>query len=240
MPTLVRSYGSAPAATAGNITIASVDTSGGDCLIFTASKGYQQGSPSTPTFNGSSTGVTAIGSVASGTSGRVHAWYLLAPSGTANVVFGTSDYRAGAWTVQVWSGVHQTTPVGSTQTASSATGTAPAVTCTSGVVGDVIIDVVAVRTAVNAGTGPMTGVSGGQTVIQNLDNGGTTITDHCLGGSAYEDGAASVAMGWTLPASNRWVIMAFSLKSAAAAGGSGRLVGGVLLGKALTGGVLVG
>jgi len=238
MPTLVRSYGTAPAATAGNVTISSVDTSGGDCLIFTASKGYQQGSPTTPTFNGSSTGVTSIGAVSTGTNGRVHAWYLLAPSGTANVVFGTSDYRAGAWTVQVWSGVDQVTPVATAATASGTSGTAPAVTCTTGATGDVIIDVVGVRCALNPTTGPMTGTSGGQTVIQNLDNGGTTATDHALGGSAYAAGSASVAMGWTLAASNRWAIMAFPLKAAAT--GGGRLVGGGLVNGAASRRLLAG
>lgn len=223
MPSLVRSYGSAPAGGTGNVTISSVDTSGGDCLILTTSHGYNEGNPTTPTFNGSSTGVTLIGSLDTGTNGRVWAWRLLAPSGTANVVFGNGGaYRAAVYTAQVWSGVDQTTPTAAVQTASSSVGTAAAVTYTNGATGDTIIDIVTVRPVTTPTTGPLTGVSGSQTVIQNLDNGGTGITDHCLGGSAYESGSASVAMGWTLPTANRWAIMAFALKPAAASSGGRR------------------
>lgn len=229
MPSLVRDYASSPAAGTGNVTISSVDTSGGDCLVLTTSHGYNEGNPTTPTFNGSSTGVTLIGSVDTGTNGRVWAWRLLAPSGTANVVFGNAGaYRAAVYTAQVWSGVDQSTPTATVQTNTAATGTAASVTYTNGATGDTIIDVVTVRPANNPTQGPLVGVSGSQTVIRNLDNGGTTATNHCLGGSAYEDGAASVAMGWTLAASDRWTIMAFALKPAAASGG-GRLVGGGLV-----------
>lgn len=239
MPSLVRDYASSPAAGTGNVTISSVDTSGGDCLVLTTSHGYNEGNPTTPTFNGSSTGVTLIGSLDTGTNGRVWAWRLLAPSGTANVVFGNGGaYRAAVYTAQVWSGVDQTTPTGTAQTASASSGTAAAVTCTTGATGDAIIDVVTVRPATNPTTGPMTGPSGGQTVIQNLDNGGTTATDHGLGGSAYAAGSASVAMGWTLAASNRWAIMAFPLKAAAT--GGGRLVGGALVNGAASRRLLAG
>jgi hypothetical protein len=144
--------------------------------------------------------LTLIGGV-SATSSRVELWRIVAPlTGTNNVVVtgtGAKEKIAGATS---WTGVHQTTPLG---TAAFATGTSitPTVNVTSAT-GDVVVD-----TVMAVDTASLT-VGAGQTQRWNV-----ALGDY-MGGGSSEPGAATTTMSWTLSGSFTWSIGAVPLKQA--------------------------
>lgn len=144
--------------------------------------------------------LTLVGGI-SATSSRVELWRIVAPlSGPNNVVVsgtGAKEKIAGATS---WTGVHQTTPLG---TAAFATGTSitPSVGVASAT-GEVVVDTVMI-----VDTASLT-VGVGQTQRWNGPLG-----DYKGGGSSAL-GAAATTMSWTLSGSFTWSIGAVPLKQA--------------------------
>lgn len=156
---------------------------------------------SSVTYNG--VALTLAGAV-NNTNGNVHAelWYLLAPAvGTFNIVISlpaaATIYAFGS----SWTGVNQTTPLGTAVTGTG-TSTTPSVTVTSAV-GDTVVDVLNAQQQ-PANLTPSTG----QTSLY-------TGTLYVAGSSAA--GAASVTMGWSAANGYAWAQVAVPLKPLAAA-----------------------
>lgn len=89
-----------------------------------------------------------------------------------------------------WTGVHQTTPLGTAQKASSSSG-APSVTVTAST-GDAVHDVV----SADDGPGGGTGLTAGQTQRWNVP----AASDTTAGAGQSAAGSASVVMSWTYSA----------------------------------------
>jgi hypothetical protein len=114
----------------------------------------------------------------------------------------------------VYTGVHQTTPLG-TSAKANGTSTTPSVTVPSAV-GELAVDVVGGF----AGVLPLT-VTGGQTQQWQL---ATTLDPHIGGASSTRPGAApTVAMNWTGPIAEVWSSIGVSLKPVAVAAGRRRI-----------------
>lgn len=217
-PVLVRSYKAAPAGGSGTVTIAGVDTSGGTLLNIKVTVGYNEGVPNTPTFNGSTTGITLHDSIDAGSNGRAYWWYLNAPSGTADVAVSFTGYCSRTVIIEVWNNTHATTPLKAAAKAEATSGTTPTVTCTTGAVGDVISDLLSMRPTVN-GTGSITAQGAGQTLVELADNlVDTGVGAH--GASSYEAGGTSVVMDYTLDLANRWGIIAAPIAASEEGGGA--------------------
>ena len=123
------------------------------------------------------------------------------PSGTANVVvnFSTPPDKGAVVNVTTYTGVDQTTPLGTFAT-QQANSTNPTVNVTSAA-GELVYDVVSIRNQ------PVT-VTAGQTQRWNI-NSGSEIT----GAGSTEPGAATTTMNWTA-ASTDWSIGAVPIKPA--------------------------
>lgn len=168
------------------------------------------------TWNGASTGVTAITATAANT-GNFYTWQyrLVAPtSGTHAAVLTMSNLCATlVLGVATFSGVDQTTPAtgGATATGSGTSQSIPAVTCTTG---DMVQDTVV--------TEFMATVVAGQTQEWNQ-------SPNDFGSGSRKAGAASVSMGWTTGPPSTWAMSASCIKQAAApaAGGTRMTLTGV-------------
>ena len=132
-----------------------------------------------------------------GGSSRVELWYLLAPpTGTNDIVATFADTTRAIGGATSWSGVNQTTPLGTAVFASGSDGSAT-VTVTSSV-GEVVVDALSANgNTATPGTG--------QTQRWNLNQGGLT------GAGSSKDGAAAVTMSWTV--TDNWAIGAVPLKA---------------------------
>ncbi len=132
---------------------------------------------------------------------RLSMWYLVNPAvgaGTVQVTFDGSGNEK-VMGASSWTGVHQTTPIGSF-VSNSGSGTTPSVTVSS-TAGEVVVDAVS-----NIDAGTLT-VDPSQTQHWKLTNGDVT------GGHSSEPGDTSVTMSWTMP-SDYWAIGAVALKPA--------------------------
>lgn len=133
-------------------------------------------------------------------------WRLVAPAtGTHNVVItisNTSDVILGGATS--WTGVDQTTPLGTSAKATAQSGTTATVNVSSAT-GEVVVDVV-------IGLDPIS-VGAGQTSRYATTGIGLT------GAGSSEPGAGTVTMSWTV-ANYAWRIVAVPLKPVAAAAGN--------------------
>ena len=135
---------------------------------------------------------------------QVHLYRLIAPAtGTHSVTVtfsGTpADYELGATS---FTGVHQTTPLGTPVTA---TGNSSAISGTiSSASGEWGFDAVVWQTSVTDGA---TADSG-----QTERNNKLGITSGL--GNSTKDGAASVVMSWTISASHRWATVVVPIKPA--------------------------
>lgn len=151
-----------------------------------------------------------------GTSGAISSiWKLVAPATGSNTVVVTGPVSNVHIVAETWTGVHQTTPLG---TFGSATGTstAPSVTITSAT-DEVVTDIVGASAALVSNTALTVG--SGQTsegTLVALSFGGTAVRS----GASYETGAASTVMSWTTVGTCSWQIGAVPIKPAASGGGS--------------------
>jgi uncharacterized repeat protein (TIGR01451 family) len=166
--------------------------------------------------NVTATGITYAGKALTnigaevGSQNRTEMWYLVAPpSGTADVIINMSAAKRVVGTAISFTGVNQTTPLG-TFVGATAQSTAASVTVTSAP-GDLVLDTVTASGDANTMT-----VNASQAQKWNTVSGTGGASDALSGGST-EPGAASVVMSWTLGASKPWSIGAVSLKSGGAA-----------------------
>lgn len=152
------------------------------------------------TFGG--TGLTSVSSATNGAQ-VAHLWRLIAPAASAqNVVVtlsgGGSDIIAVATS---YTGVDQTTPLGTPATATG-TSTTASVAVTSAT-DELVVD------CVSSNLGTLT-VGAGQT------ERGNAVAGDNQGGSSTEPGAASVTMSWTIGSSSAWASVGVSIKGVAA------------------------
>jgi hypothetical protein len=197
---------------ATTLTLASVVGSGGDMLFIAVNwVGTSSQTISSVTYNGSSTGITQIGTPIDPGTGRALARYrLLAPSGTADVVITFSASVPNAQgTAMVLSGVNQSSPIGTSQTASAVGGSPTTTAAATSAVGDLCVDCLMVQgNATSVAT-----VNGDQTQRSALDGGSILIHR-----TSTEAGAASVTMGWTWTGAAAWAHAVTPVQAAAAGG----------------------
>jgi hypothetical protein len=171
---------------------------------------------SSVTYNG--VALTLVGSVASSDDARVEIWRLIAPpSGTYNVVitFSAPLARAAEAGVMTFTGVHQTTPLGTFASASlqcTAPCADPSVNVTSAV-NELVFDTVACETCTSFTVGA------GQTQRWNLAP--LDGPRPSPGAGSTEPGAATVTMSWTVGTDDHWAIGGVSIKPS---GGSAPVV----------------
>ena len=155
---------------------------------------------SSVTYNGLA--LTKAGAVSNSGNARAEIWYQVAPpSGTSNVVVkisGNSDIVIGAAT---FTGVNQTTPLGTFASQTGSTSTASVVAVSAP--GEWVFDSVAVRDVafINAGAG-------------QAQRWNPTAFSNFQGGASTEPGAASVTMSWALQLGKPWAIGTVAIKPA--------------------------
>jgi hypothetical protein len=161
------------------------------------------GSAAGVTYNGAA--LTFAGASTNGTV-RSEIWYLVAPaSGTHNVVVTAPNADAVTATSMSFTGVNQTTPLGTTVSAIG-TSTTPSVSTTSAI-GEPLFDVAgAVGTTAPTVAGPT------QTVRQT--NTTAAGLDQVVIGSSTAPGAGvtSITMSWTIPSAD-WAEIAVPIKA---------------------------
>jgi hypothetical protein len=161
-------------------------------------------SVSSITYNGVS--LSSVGSQAtSDNKGRTEIWRLVAPAtGTNNVVVTLSAAPDAATAgVMTFTGVHQSTPLG---TYASATGDSASASVTvASAANELVFDTVVLEKTADADLVP----GAGQTERWDLFQ-----SPGANGGGSTEAGAASVAMSWSFPA-DKWAIGGVSIKPAA-------------------------
>lgn len=145
-------------------------------------------------------------------------WYLIAPAtGTNNIVvtFASAMDEICAGGIS-FTGAHQTSPLGTFQTANGTTGNATV--NVSSAADEIVVDNCYV------GQNGIT-VGAGQTQRWQQAN----IGSYSTGGGSTETGAATTTMSWTITSGNPWNIGAVPIKPAgAAASGTKKLIGGKL------------
>lgn len=165
----------------------------------------------TVTYGG--TALTQVGAVAE-SGGRVRSYIyqlLNPPSGTANVIVSLSSgstakpLYAG---VTTFTGVHQSTPLG-TYTSKTTSSTTSASLTVSSASGELVFDAIAVDGESSSNIALT--ASSGQTARWT-----TNTTNYLSGGSSTKAGASSVTMGWSWSSSNQYAIGAVAIKPAAA------------------------
>jgi len=153
------------------------------------------------------TPLTNIGVKANSTVVRIEMWRLVnPPSGTANVVVTLSAAAKAVCGATSWTGVNQTTPLGTFVSATGSTNT-PTVNATSAT-NEVVHDTVAAQGTVTATVGA------GQTQRWNAVTSGGLTSSNVRGAGSSEPGAATVTMSYSLSASASWAIGAVPLKPA--------------------------
>ena len=192
------------AANAGSLTFShSVGAAGTNRLLIVAVS-IDNRTVSGVTYNG-----VAMTSVGSATNGKQisHMWRLIAPAtGANNVVVtlsgGGDDIIAVATS---YTGVDQTTPLGTPATATG-TSTTASVTVTSAT-NELVVDSV----SSNLGT---------LTVDASQTQRGNAVAGDNQGGASEEAGAASVVMSWTIGSSSAWASVGVGIKGVAALTGT--------------------
>jgi len=151
------------------------------------------------TYN--SVAMTNIGTAGFGTA-FMSLWQLVAPAtGEHDIVVSLSGFAEVIGGATSWTGVHQTTPLG-TFASATGTSTSPSVNVTSAT-GEMVVDTLNARGTATATVDPS------QTERWNLL---TTGAEPVRGTGSNESGAATVTMSWTLGASEGWAIGGVSLK----------------------------
>lgn len=194
--------GSTGSANATSLTFAHTVGTGRDRFLFVGVS-TQSIIVNSVTYGG--VNVPNTGYVVNGTTSRIVVYSLVAPpSGTANVVVtiaSAGEVSAGATS---WTGVHQTTPLGTFATATG-TSNAPAVAVASAA-GDVVHDALGVNsTSISSFGANQAGrwISTSPGTVSNIVSAAST-----------ESGAASVTMSYGLGASKSWSIVAVPIKPA--------------------------
>lgn len=130
---------------------------------------------------------------------RVELWYKVAPvTGTNNVIVSLPSSVHVVAGATSWTGVHQTTPLGTAATDALTTGTATV--DVSSVAGDVVVDTVSTANAIT--------VDASQTQRWNLTQAGRKGA-----GSSEDATTTTTTMSWTLTSAD-WAIAAVPLKQA--------------------------
>ncbi|MGH7701794.1 MAG: hypothetical protein ACREMO_01780, partial [Gemmatimonadales bacterium] len=150
------------------------------------------------------------------TSIRGEMWQLVAPAtGPHNIIVtinpnGGSGAQAIAGGAQSFTGVHQTTPLGTPATAQNENTTSTVVV--SSAAGEVVVDIVAQKQ--NSSGGTMSADAPQVERWNQITTKGTISANARSGGSTKVPGAASVTMSWTVTSIVRWAIVGVSLKPA--------------------------
>jgi hypothetical protein len=160
------------------------------------------------TYN--SVALTRVGGVTNTSSNRsMELWRLVSPAtGSHTISVSWTNSMVGVGGAQSWTGVHQTSPLG-TFASGTGGGTTPSVDVSSAT-DEVVIDHLALENGVST-----LNVGSGQTqrwqILANPE------TD---GGGSSEPGATTVTMSWSTDISIIWAIGGVSLKPAGGGGGS--------------------
>jgi hypothetical protein len=161
------------------------------------------GAVTSVTFNG--VAMTLLGATQYGSGAdapRVELWYMLAPPvGTYQVLVtlpGNDRFTARAVS---FANVSQVSPFGEVKTATGASGTNASTTVAAETSG-LVLDGLSHRASTAATPGA------GQTSVFNMNSDG-----FWRGQGSYKAGAASVTMGWTVPAGNGWAQVAAVIRS---------------------------
>jgi hypothetical protein len=175
---------------------------------------------------------TQLGSNVNLDNANASLWYWLAPTEGEHTL--TPSYGDGASNspnplgAHAWTGVHQSTPFGTPATATG-TSDSPSVTATTAS-GEVVIDTVAIE--------PSRSYAVGADQTQIVTNT-FTDTNSIRMGSSYQAGADGGVMTATLGSSADWATIAASMKPAAEAATTRRLINGGLINNGLINGGLV-
>lgn len=139
-------------------------------------------------------------------------WSLVAPAtGTANVVVNMTNFASGDAlhvAATTFTGVNQTTPLGTLVTAVGTT--TPTTITAGGVTGDLIFATAAID---DSRTATPTGATA--TALWNANSGGTGDGVRSVGSTRAGDGS-SAAFAWTLSAADAWTAIAIPIKQATA------------------------
>ena len=136
-----------------------------------------------------------------------------AKTGTMRISLSAGDANGTYVAVSSFTGVHQTTPLGTAATATGAVGTTPTVTVTAAT-GDLIVDAMGTKdTSGNKTAGP------GQTERWDSFNGNAD------GAGSTEAGAASVVMNWTGGVTEEWASVGVALKPGGSCGTLNEAIG---------------
>jgi hypothetical protein len=195
---------------AATITV-SHTTSGTDRLMLVgiSATQYTASAPaiSTVTYNG--VALSFVGTLNGGGSYGETVWIyqLVAPAtGTFNVVasFSTAPSNGAVVAAVTFTGVNQSTPLGTFASAAGISGTTASVNASSAS-GELVFDTIAYW-----GCNSVT-VGAGQTQQWNVNY---CVPGHITGAGSTKPGAASVTMSWTLQYSSSWTIGAVPIKPA--------------------------
>jgi hypothetical protein len=205
VPIAVASVSSGSINSGSSLTI-SHTTSGSDRLMLVGvslrptSNNY---SVASITYNG--VALTKVGSVVRKSAARTEIWRLIAPpTGTSNVVitFNSSVTSGAVAGVITFTGVNQTTPLGTFVSATGSSGTASR--NVSSAVGEMVFGVVDARTSSSLTQGAA------QTERWDLTAG----SGNSHGAGSTQQGAVAVTTAWSLGSSADWAIGAVPIKPA--------------------------
>lgn len=158
---------------------------------------------SSVTYNG--VDLSLVGSVAQLDDARVEIWSLVAPAiGTHDVVitFSAQLWRSAVASVMTFTGVHQTTPLGTFASAKAPDLAGPATVDVSSAANELVFDTVACESCTSLTVGS------GQTQRWNLSEENGEVR----GAGSTEPGAATVTMSWALGVLDDWAIGAVPIK----------------------------
>lgn len=177
-----------------SLTYSYTCSSGADRLLLVQTGDV--GAASAVSYAGSS--LTAVGSL----TGSLRVWRKTAPAtGANNIVFTVGSYASTKWTVADFTGVDQTTPLGS-QVSQASVGTAP----TTG--------------SITVPTGGMAwgGVFTGYTTTTTLTTSAGTLASWQKSGGSMKGGAYRTTTGslsWVLTSAPNWWAQGFPINAAA-------------------------
>jgi hypothetical protein len=162
------------------------------------------------TYNG--VGLTPVGSATQGIGSRVEIWSLIAPAtGTHDVVvtFSANLEETAKVGVMTFTGVHQTTPLG-TFVGANGNSLGPATVDVSSATNELVFDTVGCSLVTNGCTSLTVGAGQTQRWLEQTPDGAPGYR----GGGSTEPGAATVTMSWTIggTASSPWAIGAVPIK----------------------------
>ncbi len=159
------------------------------------------------TYNGDN--LSVVGTRQESDKARIEIWSLIAPDTGAHdvvVTLSSSDHEGAAVGVMTFTGVDQSTPLG-TFTSAIDDSDSPSVNVTSAA-GELVFDTLALEEDGAQNIAP----GSGQTERWDLD------VDKINGGGSTEPGAANVTMSWSITDSRKWALGAVPIKPAVSGG----------------------